>query len=205
MPGTEREHQPGPGWRIVVLDDHAPSRTLLGATVARVGGAVVAEADTAATGIELVERLRPDAVVLAVGLPDRDGLDVAAEIMQRARCPIVVLTSHGGREVVRQASAAGVMAYLLKPIRAAEVEPAIGLAIARFAELTRASHEAAALRRALADRKVIERAKGLVMQHLRLSEAEAFRMLRKTAMDRRTSIAAVADAVVTSQGGGDWR
>jgi len=139
-------------------------------------------------------------VVLAVGLPDRDGVDAAAEIMRRLPCPIVLLTSRAGPTLVRRANAAGVMAYLLKPLRAEELEPAIELAIARFAELMAANRENAALRRTLADRKLIERAKGLLMQRLGLGEAEAFRALQKTAMDRRVPMAALADALIKGEG-----
>jgi response regulator NasT len=192
----------GPGaprWRIAVIDDHVPSRALVTSTLVAAGGAVVAEADTAAAGLALVEGLRPDAVVLAVGLPDRDGVDVAALIMERAPCAIVLLTSRAHGPVVERARLAGAMAYLVKPVRPEELAPAIELAIARFGEWHRASHEAAALRRALADRKLIERAKGVLMRRLGLGEHEAFRMLQKTAMDRRTSMADLAAALVEGE------
>jgi len=199
MPKRKIVQQSGVRWRIAVIDDHARSRALVAKTVVSLGGAVVAEADTAAAGIDLVEGLRPDAVVLAVGLPDRDGVDAATEIMRRAPCPIVLLTSRAGADVARRASSAGAMAYLLKPLRPEELEPAIELAIARFAQLHAASREAASLRQALADRKRIERAKGLIMERLGVSEGEAFRVLQKTAMDRRVSLAALADAVIRAQ------
>jgi response regulator NasT len=185
-------------WRIAVIDDHVPSRTLVTSTLAA-AGAVVTEADTAAAGLEMVEGLRPDAVVLAIGLPDRDGVDVATQIMEQAPCAIVLLTSRADGAVVERARLAGAMAYLVKPVRPEELAPAIELAIARFGEWHRASHEAAALRRALADRKLIERAKGLLMRRLAVGEHEAFRMLQKTAMDRRVSMAALADALVKGE------
>ena len=199
MPKRGVVRQPGARWRIAIIDDHARSRALVVKTVASLGGSVVAEADTAAAGIELVEGLRPDAVVLAVGLPDRDGVDVAAEIMRRAPCPIVLLTSRAGPDVARRARSSGAMAYLLKPLRPEELEPAIELAIARFADLDEASREAASLRQALAERKRIERAKGLLMTRLGVTEAEAFRVLQKTAMDRRVSLVTLADAVIKAQ------
>lgn len=188
-----------PRWRIAVIDDHVPSRTVVAATLAAAGSVVVAEADTAAAGLALVEGLRPDAVILAVGLPDRDGVDVAVQIMERAPCAIVLLTSRAHGPVVERARRAGAMAYLVKPVRPEELAPAIELAIARFGEWHRASHEAAALRRALADRKLIERAKGFLMQRLGVGEQEAFRMLQRTAMDRRVSMAALADALVKGE------
>jgi AmiR/NasT family two-component response regulator len=186
-------------WRIVVIDDHARSRALVAATIAAAGGAVVAEAETAAGSVDLVERLRPDAVVLAVGLPDRDGVEVAQQIMERAPCPVVLLTSRADRGVIERARGAGAMAYLVKPLRPEELAPAIELAIARFAELSQAARENEALRQALAERKLIERAKGLLMQRLGLGEAEAFRALQKTAMDRRVPMAALADALIKGE------
>jgi response regulator NasT len=188
-----------PRWRIVVIDDHVPSRTLIRAAIAEAGGAVVAEADTAVSGVELVARERPDAAVIAVGLPGRDGIDAAAEIDRRCPCPVVVLTSHAERGVIERARRAGAMAYLVKPLRPEELAPAMELAIARFAELERAGREAAALRRALEDRKTIERAKGLLMDRLGLAEAVAFRLLQKTAMDRRTPIAALAERLIAGE------
>jgi response regulator NasT len=188
-----------PRWRIVVIDDHLPSRTLLRAAVAGAGGAVVAEADTASAGVELVARERPDAAVIAVGLPDRDGIDAAAEIERRCPCPVVVLTSHADREVIERARRAGAMAYLVKPLRSAELAPAVELAIARFAQLERVELEAAGLRRALEERKTIERAKGLVMDRLGLTEAVAFRLLQKTAMDRRVPVVTLAERLIAGE------
>ena len=190
---------PAPRWRIVVIDDHGPSRALLQAAVARAGGAVVAESDTAGAGIELVARERPDAVVIAVGLPDGDGIDATAEIERRCPSPVVVLTSHADPDVIARARQAGAMAYLVKPLRAEELAPALELAIARFAELERAGRETAALRRALEERKTIERGKGLVMERLGLTEAAAFRLLQKAAMDRRTSIVVLAERLLAGE------
>ena len=190
---------PSPRWRIVVIDDHLPSRTLVRAAVTRAGGVVAAEADTAGAGLELVARERPDAAVIAVGLPDGDGIDAAAEVEHRYPCPVVVLTSHADPDVIERARRAGAMAYLVKPLRQEELAPAIELAIARFSELARAGREAATLRRALEDRKTIERAKGLLMDRLGLTEATAFRLLQKSAMDRRTPIVALAERVLAGE------
>jgi response regulator NasT len=188
-----------PRWRIVVIDDHVPSRALVRAAVVAAGGAVVAEAETAGAGVALVGRERPDAAVIAIGLPGRDGLDAAAEIERRCPCPVVVLTSHADPGVIERARGAGAMAYLVKPLRPEELAPAVELAIARFRELARAGREAAALRRALESRKTIERAKGLLMDQLGLTEAVAFRLLQKTAMDRRLPIVALAERVIAGE------
>src|SRR5262245_23426072 len=129
-------------------------------------------------------RQHPDAAVVAVGLPDGDGIDDAAEIERRCPCPVVVLTSHAERAVIESARRTAPMEYLVKPLRPQELAPAVELAIARYAERERVGREAAALRRALEDRKTVERAKGLLMDRLGFTEAMAFRLLQKTAMDR---------------------
>lgn len=183
----------------MVIDDHVPSRELVRAAVAAAGGAVVAEADTASAGVDMVTRERPDATIIAIGLPGRDGIHAAAEIERHCPCAVVVLTSHAEPGAIERARGAGAMAYLVKPLRPAELAPAVELAIARFAELERAGREAAALRRALEDRKTIERAKGLIMDQLGLTEAVAFRLLQKTAMDRRVPIAALAERMIAGE------
>ena len=164
---------PPPRWRIVVIDDHVPSRALVRAAVARAGGAVVAEADTAGAGLDLVARERPDAAVIAVGLPDGDGIDAAAEVERRYPCPVAGADEPRGpgRDRARPASA-GAMAYLVKPLRPEELAPAVELAIARFAELARAGREAASSDARSRTARLIERAKGLLMDRLGLTEAD---------------------------------
>jgi response regulator NasT len=184
---------------VVVIDDHAPTRAAVLAAVTALGG-VVLEAETAQAGVALVAETQPDVAVLAVGLPDGDGVDAAAAIMERAPCPIIVLTSRAEGTVVQRARLAGAMAYLVKPLRAEELEPAIELAIARFAELVAANREVTLLRKTLSERKTIERAKGFLMERLGLGESAAFRLLQKTAMDRRVAIAELAEALLKGEG-----
>ena len=160
------------------------------------GGVVVGEGSSAAEALPLVRRYRPDVVILAVGLPDGDGVEVARATMDRAPCPIVLLTSRTDPNVVERASAAGVMAFLLKPLRPEELRPALDLAVARFREFETIRKENADLRRAIESRKLVERAKGLLMEREGLSEGEAFRRIRKASMDNRKSMAEVADAIL---------
>jgi response regulator NasT len=180
-----------PRWRVVALDDHPRSRTELARAVTSAGGVVAAASDRAGEAVSLVTRARPDAAIFAVGLRDGDGVGAARAVMEAAPCPIVLLTSHRGDDLIERARAAGVMGYLLKPLRGEELPPALELAITWFAELRR-------LRRRLDGRKVIERAKGLLMARRGLSEDTAFRMLRRTAMDERRTIAEIARAVIGS-------
>jgi response regulator NasT len=181
-----------PRWRVAIVDDHERSRAAIRAAVWAAGGEVAGEAARRADAPAMLGRVRPDVVVVAVGLPDGDGVEAAAEITQDPGCPVVLLTSHTRDELVTRARDAGVMAYLLKPLRAAELAPTLDLAVARFAE-TRT------LRRTLEERKVIERAKGRLMERLNLTEDEAFRRLRRAAMNSRRPMADLARALLVSE------
>ena len=182
----------GPRWRVAIVDDHAPSRAALRAAVAEAGGEVVGESERSADALSLVTRARPDVAIFAVGLPDGDGVAAAAGVITTAGCPVVLFTSHTQDDLVARAQAAGVMAYLLKPLRPAELAPALDVAIARFRETRE-------LKQTLEERKVIERAKGRLMERLRLSEDEAFRRLRRAAMNSRRPMVEIARAVLVSE------
>ena len=178
-------------WRVAIVDDHEPSRTALRGAVTAAGGAIVGESVRCSDVLAMVRRGSPDIVVCAVGLPDGDGVQAAAHVVQ-ADCPVVLLTSHTDAALVERARAAGVMAFLLKPLRPAELAPVLDLAIARFKD-TRA------LKQSLEGRKVIERAKGTLMTRLGLTEDEAFRRLRRAAMDSRRPMVDIAKALLVSE------
>jgi AmiR/NasT family two-component response regulator len=179
-------------WRVGIVDDHEPSRADVRAAVVAAGGEVAGEATRAADAATMVSSVRPDVVIFAVGLPDGDGVAAAAAVTSASGCPVVVFTSHTRDELVARAQAAGVMAYLLKPLRAAELAPALDLAVARFAETRQ-------LRQTLEERKVIERAKGRLMDKLNLTEEEAFRRLRRAAMNSRRPMVEIARALLVSE------
>lgn len=178
-----------PRWRVAIVDDHERSRAELRAAVWGAGGEVVGEATRCADAAGL-ERVMPDVAIVAVGLPDGDGITTATALA--ASYPVVLLTSHTDGELIGRAVEAGVMGYLVKPLRRAELAPTLELAIARFRETRQ-------LRQRLEERKVIERAKGVLMTRFRLSEEEAFRRLRRTAMDRREPMVAVARSLLVSE------
>jgi response regulator NasT len=182
---------PVPRWKVAIVDDHERSRVALRAAVWAAGGEVAGEAVRRADAQPLVERVKPDVAILAVGLPDGDGVEAAADIVGRG-WPVVLLTSHTDPSLVERARAAGVMAYLLKPLRPAELAPALDLAIARF-------QEARELRQRLEERKVVERAKGVLMRRHSLSEEDAFQRLRRAAMDSRRPMADIARALLVSE------
>jgi AmiR/NasT family two-component response regulator len=185
------EPKSDPRWRVAILDDHERSRASLRAAIWAAGGAVVGEAVRCVDALALVRRTSPDVAVFAVGLPDGDGVDSARTVID-AGCPVVLFTSHTRQDLVDRARAAGVMSYLLKPLRSAELAPVLDLAVARF-------RETRDLRRSLEDRKVIERAKGRLMARYHLSEDEAFHRLRRAAMDSRRPMVEIARALLVSE------
>ncbi|MBI3635469.1 MAG: ANTAR domain-containing protein [Candidatus Rokubacteria bacterium] len=181
-----------PRWRVTILDDHERSRAALRAAIWAAGGELAGEATRCADALAVIRRSAPDVAIFAVGLADGDGIEMAEQVITTVGCPVVLFTSHTDDALVERARAAGVMAYLLKPLRPAELAPALDLAIARF-------QETRDLRQRLDDRKIIERAKGTLMARYGLPEDEAFRRLRRAAMDSRRPMAEIAKALLVSE------
>ncbi|MBI2883205.1 MAG: response regulator [Candidatus Methylomirabilis oxyfera] len=184
---------------VVIIDDSPISRATLGGALKRLGFEVIGEGASGAEAVHLAHKLEPDVLFLAVGLPDMDGLTVAAHILETLPIPILVLSSHLDQELIQRAKEAGVMAYLLKPLREEELLPAIELAISRFEEFNALRKENADLKRILEDRKLIERAKGILMERERISEQQAFSRIQKTSMNMRRSMAEIAQAILLSE------
>ena len=184
--------QTKPRWRVAILDDHEPSRAAVREAIQAAGGEIAGEALRCADAVPVIKRTSPDVAIFAVGLPDGDGIEAAAGAIPATDCPVVLFTSHTNEPLLERAREAGVMAYLLKPLRAAELAPALDLAIARFDENRR-------LRQTLEGRKLIERAKGMLMSRHRLTEEEAFHRLRRAAMDNRKPMADIARALLVSE------
>ena len=179
-------------WRVAIVDDHEPSRADVRAAVMAAGGEMAGEATRGGEAVAMINDARPDVAIFAVGLPDGDGVAAAAAVTSTTGCPVVLFTSHTHDELVARAQAGGVMAYLLKPLRPAELAPSLDLAVARFAETRQ-------LRQTLEERKIIERAKGRIMDRLNLTEDEAFRRLRKAAMNSRRPMVEIARALLVSE------
>jgi AmiR/NasT family two-component response regulator len=178
-------------WRVAIADDHERSRTALRSAISAAGGAIVGESVRCSDVLAMVRRASPDVLVCAAGLPDGDGVQAAAQVVQ-ADCPVVLFTSHTDEALVERARVAGVMGFLLKPLRPAELVPVLDLAIARFKDNRQ-------LKQSLEGRKVIERAKGTLMARLGLTEDEAFRRLRRAAMDSRRPMVDIAKALLVSE------
>src|SRR3954470_22717338 len=145
---------------------------------------VVGEAGDGQTAVALVERLRPDLAIFDVKMPVLDGISAAERVAAARLAPVLILTAFSQRELVERARDAGAMAYLVKPFAKHDLLPAIEMAVSRYAEIVALEGEVAGLTERLETRKVIERAKGLLMSKQSLSEPEAFRWIQRTAMDR---------------------
>ncbi|MET1075747.1 MAG: response regulator [Umezawaea sp.] len=193
------EAHPAPR-RVLVAEDEALIRLDLVEMLREEGYEVAGEAADGDEAIKLATELRPDLVILDVKMPKVDGIEAASVIAGNRISAVVILTAFSQRELVERARDAGAMAYLVKPFAKRDLVPAIELAMSRFSELQALETEVAGLTERLETRKVVERAKGLLMSKQNLSEPEAFRWVQRTAMDRRTTMKAVAEAVIENFG-----
>ena len=182
--------------RVLIAEDEALIRLDLSEMLGEEGFDVVGQAVDGEQAVTMATELRPDLVIMDVKMPKKDGIDAAAEIVGEQIAPVVILTAFSQRELIERARDAGAMAYLVKPFSKSDLLPAIELAVARYAETTALRAEVADISQRLEARKVIDRAKGLLMTHQKMTEPEAFRWIQRTAMDRRTSMQAVANAVL---------
>jgi response regulator NasT len=179
--------------RIVVAEDEALIRMDLIEMLGEAGYEVIAQASDGAQAIELVHEHKPDLAILDVKMPVLDGISAAEEII--ATCPVLMLTAFSQRELVDRARDAGVMAYVLKPFTINDLVPAIEIAISRHLQMKTLAAEVADLHDRLETRKIIDRAKGILMAALNLTEPQAFSWIQKAAMDRRLTMKEVALAV----------
>jgi response regulator NasT len=181
--------------RIVVAEDEALIRMDLVEMLGEAGYLIVAQASDGAEAITLVAEHKPDLAILDVKMPILDGISAAEEII--ATCPVLMLTAFSQRELVDRARDAGVMAYVLKPFTINDLVPAIEIAISRHLQMKSLAAEVADLHERLETRKVIDRAKGILMAALNLTEPQAFSWIQKAAMDRRLTMKEVAQAVIS--------
>ena len=181
--------------RIVVAEDEALIRMDLIEMLGEAGYEVIAQASDGAQAIELVQEHKPDLAILDVKMPILDGISAAEEII--ATCPVLMLTAFSQRELVDRARDAGVMAYVLKPFTINDLVPAIEIAISRHLQMKTLAEEVADLHDRLETRKIIDRAKGILMAALNLTEPQAFSWIQKAAMDRRLTMKEVAEAVIS--------
>jgi AmiR/NasT family two-component response regulator len=184
--------------RILVAEDETIIRLDLRALLERAGFDVCAEAHDGEQAVELARREQPDLALLDVKMPKLDGIDAARKILDERPIPIVMVTAYGEQELVSKAIEAGVFGYLVKPFRETDLLPAIETARARHAELAELRAEADSLAEALAARKAIERAKGLLMERDGLSEQDAYARLRKASQISGRPLRVVAEALIAT-------
>ncbi|HEU0165734.1 MAG TPA: response regulator [Thermomicrobiales bacterium] len=183
-------------WRIIIADDESLIRLDLREMLTHLGYEVIAEAGDGRSALDLARRLRPDLLIMDIKMPDVDGISAAEELTRERIAPVVLLTAYSDQGLVERAREAGVVGYVVKPFREAELMPVIELSRARFDEFRMLEKEVGSLKDALETRKLIERAKGVLMEVHGLREAEAFHRIRKTSMDARKSMKEVAEAIL---------
>ena len=183
--------------RILVAEDEALIRMDLVEMLEEAGYTVVAQATNGEEAIALANEHTPDLAILDVKMPVLDGISAAEKIISIA--PVLMLTAFSQRELVERARDAGVMAYVVKPFTISDLVPAIEIAMSRHAQMKSLADEVADLHERLETRKIIDRAKGILMKALNLSEPEAFSWIQRAAMDRRLTMKEVANAVISPE------
>jgi two-component system, response regulator PdtaR len=184
--------------RILIADDESIRLLSLRRQLAALGHVVVAEASTGDEAVALAASALPDLAILDIKMPVADGIEAAEKITQARPIPIILLTAYDEAQLVERAAQANISAYLMKPVAEEDLLPAITLALTRFRQFQALRQEVANLREALEARKTIERAKGILMRRLNLTEEEAFRRLQKQSQDSNRRLAQVAEAIVVA-------
>ncbi len=187
----------GQSLRIAVADDELDMRDFFEKMLPHCGHQVVSVAETGRQLVEHCRELKPDLVITDIKMPDMDGIEASVQICREQPLPVILISAYHDPELIERAEANHVLAYLVKPIGKADLEPAIAVAMRRFTEMQVLRQESADLRQALADRKVIEQAKGILMRATGISEKDAFRRLQELAADRNQKLIEAAKIIVS--------
>lgn len=190
---SENQNEPR---RVLVAEDEGLIRLDIVETLTAAAFNVVGEAADGEEAVQLALELEPDLCVMDVKMPKMDGITAAEKILHELSCAIVMLTAFSQTELVERARDAGAMAYVVKPFSSADLIPAVEIALSRHQEIESLEEEIADLSDRFDTRKRVDRAKGLLMKNMGMTEPEAFRWIQKTSMDRRLSMREVADAVI---------
>ncbi len=188
--------------RILIAEDETLIRMDLAEMLRENGYEVIGEATNGEEAIALANELKPDLAILDVKMPKLDGITAAEKIVEIA--PVLMLTAFSQKDLVERALDAGVMAYVVKPFTIDDLIPAIEIAAIRHAQMLALQNEVADLTERLETRKLVDRAKGILMQAMKLSEPEAFKWIQRTAMDKRVSMKVVAEAVIDPSRAQNW-
>jgi len=184
--------------RIAIAEDERDMQDFFRTVLPMLGHEVIISAETGKQLVERCRAMRPDLVITDIRMPDMDGIEATRTLYQEEPLPVILVTAYHDEETIQRAETAGVMAYLVKPIKVDDLQSAITLSMRRFEELQAMRSEVTDLRRALEDRKLLERAKGIVMKRLAVDERLAYLRLRKLANDRNWKSADVAQKIVSA-------
>lgn len=185
--------------RVVIAEDEAIIRLDLRETLEEEGYEVVGEAGRGDQALKLIRELQPDLAILDVKMPGMDGLEVARQLGDERICGVLVLTAFSQREIIEQARDAGALAFLVKPYQKSDLIPAMEMAIARFRELQALSEQNDVLEEKLESRKIIDRAKGRLIDEFAMKEQEAFAFIQQTAMTERSRMRDVAEKILSGE------
>jgi AmiR/NasT family two-component response regulator len=190
---------PAVGLRIAVADDEPVMRQFFQELLPHMGHQVVAAAETGRQLADCCRATRPDVVITDIKMPDMDGIEAAAVVNRDHEVPVVLVSAHTEGDLLARSGAEYIMSYLVKPVKPADLQAAITLAVARFEQYQRVRAEAAGLRQALEDRKLIEQAKGAVMRRLRVDETEAYHRMRKLASQHNWKLVDLARRLLDAE------
>ena len=182
--------------RVIIADDESVIRMDLREMLTNLGYLVIGEVGDGRSAVNLARELKPDVVIMDIKMPDMDGIDAAKVLTEERISPVLLLTAYSQRELIERAKDAGVVGYIVKPFRESDLAPGIEVAVARFAEFRALEKEVGDLKLALETRKLVDRAKGILMDGQGLTEAEAFRKIQKMSMNTRKAMKEVAEAII---------
>ncbi len=185
--------------RVIIADDESVIRTDLREMLTTLNYLVVGEVGDGQSAINLARELKPDVMIMDIKMPNMDGIEAAKILTQERIAPVLLLTAYSQRDLVDRAKEAGVVGYLVKPFREQEIVPAIDIALARFQEFRELEKEVGDLKETLETRKIVDRAKGILMDTQHLTEAEAFRKIQKMSMNTRKPMKEIAEAIILAQ------
>lgn len=185
--------------RILIADDESLILMDLREMLTNLGYLVVGEAGDGQSAVNMARELGPDLVIMDIKMPDMDGIEAAKILTEDGIAPVLLLTAYSQQDLVERANEAGVVGYLVKPFRESNLVPAIEVTLSRFAEFRAMEREVEDLREALETRKVVDRAKGILMDTQGLTEQEAFRRIQKMSMNTRRAMKEIAEAIVLAR------
>ena len=189
--------------RVIIADDESIIRMDLREMLTNLGYLVVGDVGDGRSAVNLARELGPDVVIMDIKMPDMDGIEAARILTEEKIAPVLLLSAYSQQDLVERAKEAGVAGYIVKPFRESDLAPAIEVALARFAEFRALEKEIGDLKQALETRKLVDRAKGILMDTQGLKEAEAFRKIQKMSMNTRKPMKEVAEAIILAHQAGE--